>query len=87
MKLFSSIFIYSKVESDAKVAEKKSKGKHATAVDGNVTDLECKSRASFEHLVNLCWMGENELVAVGVNPVTLVEQLPSSLKDKRFGVS
>lgn len=67
--------------------EKKAKGKKSEATDENVVDLVCSSKGSFEHLVHLCWMGECELIAVGVNPVTLVEQLPSSLKEKRFGVS
>lgn len=75
------------LENDAVPTEKKSKGKKSVTTDDNVVDLVCKSRGSFEHLVNLCWTGENEMIAVGVNPVTLVEQLPSSLKEKRFGVS
>lgn len=75
------------MENEATAPEKKSKGKKSAAADDIVDDLVCKSKGSFEHLVDLCWMGKNELIAVGVNPVTLVEQLPSSLKEKRFGVS
>lgn len=66
-------------------AQKKSKGKKVDAE--NPVELVFKSKGNFEHLVDLCWLGENEMVAVGVNPVTLIEQLPSSLKEKRFGVS
>lgn len=83
--LFLSSFL--QLENDALPTGKKLKGKTSEATDDNVVDLVCKSKGSFEHLVNLCWTGENEMIAVGVNPVTLVEQLPSSLKEKRFGVS
>lgn len=75
------------MENNVGTIEKKPKEKYMKWADDNVADLVCKSKSSFDHLVKLCWLGENELVAVGVNPLTLVEQLPSSLKEKRFGVS
>lgn len=53
----------------------------------NVANLVCASRFNYEHLLNISWLNDTELIAVGVNPITMIAQLPSSLKEKRFGVS
>lgn len=52
-----------------------------------VANLVCTSRFNYEHLLNISWLNDSELVAVGVNPITMIAQLPYSLKEKRFGVS
>ncbi|CAO1370882.1 unnamed protein product [Diamesa serratosioi] len=39
------------------------------------------------HLIHLEWLGTNELLAVEVNPIALIEQLPAPLRQKKFGVS
>lgn len=52
-----------------------------------VANLVCTSRFNYEHLLNISWLNDLELVAVGVNPITMIAQLPFSLKEKRFGVS
>lgn len=44
-------------------------------------------RFNYEHLIDISWLNESELIATGVNPITMIAQLPSSLKEKRFGVS
>lgn len=44
-------------------------------------------RINYEHLININWLDESELITVGVNPVTMIAQLPASIKEKRFGVS
>lgn len=73
------------MDTECAVPEKKAKeNKFGTA---ETVDLVCKSKRNLDHLASICWMDKNELIAVGVNPMTLVEQLPSSLKEKRFGVS
>lgn len=41
----------------------------------------------FQHLIHLEWLGTNELLAVEVNPIALIEQLPAPLRQKKFGVS
>lgn len=51
------------------------------------TRLVCTNSLNYEHLLNITWMNDTELIAVGVNPITMIAQLPASLKEKRFGVS
>lgn len=40
----------------------------------------------YKNLVHLDWLVGDEMVAVELNPVTLTEKLPPSLKQKRFGM-
>lgn len=61
--------------------------KSADDDEENVASLVCTSRINYEHLLNISWLNDTELIAVGVNPITMIAQLPSSLKEKRFGVS
>ncbi|KAG4075374.1 hypothetical protein HA402_003165 [Bradysia odoriphaga] len=42
---------------------------------------------NYEHFVHMAWLSPSEIVAVIVNPVTLIEQLPPSMVHKVFGVS
>lgn len=46
-----------------------------------------KSITYYKHFVYSSWLSPDEIVAVSVNPVTLIEQLPPSLKQKKFGIS
>ncbi|XP_014215033.1 U3 small nucleolar RNA-associated protein 4 homolog [Copidosoma floridanum] len=39
-----------------------------------------------KHLAQLAWLKNSELVAVEVDPISLVEKLPPTLKQKRFGI-
>lgn len=82
----TQIFVLKKKHENVESKSKKSKIEKSNQDDG-VADLVCLKNAPYEHLVELNWMGENEMVAVSVNPVSLVEQLPPVLKEKRFGVS
>lgn len=38
-----------------------------------------------QHLVHLSWLGEDELVSVEISPESLLEQLPPTLKMKKYG--
>lgn len=49
--------------------------------------LQLKTSTNYEHLLALKWFGESEILAIGVNPVTLLEQLPPAFRQKLFGVS
>ena len=40
----------------------------------------------YKHLVYLDWLNDEELVAVEVNPISLTEKLPPTLKQKWFGM-
>ncbi|KZC09523.1 PREDICTED: cirhin [Dufourea novaeangliae] len=40
----------------------------------------------YKHLVYLNWLNDEEMVAVEVNPISLSEKLPPTLKQKWFGV-
>lgn len=55
--------------------------------DNIATRLVCASKFNYEHLLNITWLNDTELIAIGINPITILAQLPSSLKEKRFGVS
>lgn len=53
-----------------------------------VAELRLKFSKKFEHFVHLSRLSDDgELVAVGVNPVTLIEQLPPSMRQKKFGAA
>ncbi|XP_011647712.1 U3 small nucleolar RNA-associated protein 4 homolog [Pogonomyrmex barbatus] len=40
----------------------------------------------YKHLVYLNWLNDEELVAIEVNPISLIEKLPPTLKQKFFGM-
>lgn len=40
---------------------------------------------ALQHLVHLSWLGEDELVSVELRPEVLLEQLPPTLKLKKYG--
>ncbi|XP_063702015.1 U3 small nucleolar RNA-associated protein 4 homolog [Culicoides brevitarsis] len=46
-----------------------------------------KTVKEYEHLIHLEWLQEKELIAVHINTLQLVEQLPPALKQKKFGIS
>lgn len=86
-KIINSLII--SIFCEIQIRPNDSKRAKASADDDevNVANLVCTSRFSYEHLLNIHWLNDTELVAVGVNPITMIAQLPSSLKEKRFGVS
>lgn len=57
--------------------------------DATVADLKLRFQKHYEHFVHLSRlsMSGSEMVAVGVNPVTLIEQLPPSMRQKRYGAA
>lgn len=88
--MFNKCYSYfNKIQARSNDTHNSKRTKSAAADDDeeNVADLVCTSRFSYEHLLNISWLNDSELVAVGVNPITMIAQLPSSLKEKRFGVS
>lgn len=80
------ISLKKKFENNEQQTIKKSKN-DKTNNDSDVADLVCIKNSPYDHLVELNWMGDNELIAVSVNPDTLIEQLPPAFKEKRFGIS
>lgn len=40
---------------------------------------------SLQHLVHLSWLGDDELVSVQISSESLLEQLPPTLKLKKYG--
>ncbi|KAK4876596.1 hypothetical protein RN001_009102 [Aquatica leii] len=57
--------------------------------DGNGSLKSCSSAfhaiKKYKHLVYLGWLSEDELVAVEVSPLSILEQLPPCLKQAKFG--
>ncbi|XP_037819105.1 U3 small nucleolar RNA-associated protein 4 homolog [Lucilia sericata] len=70
------------MENSNKKSLKKSKIEKSD--DIQVDDLKLKMEKTFEHLISLCWLTPDELVAVSVNPLTLLDQLPNPFKEKLF---
>ncbi|XP_015588039.1 U3 small nucleolar RNA-associated protein 4 homolog [Cephus cinctus] len=62
------------------------------SVEGNNSGLGSQSQHAFhvakkyKHLVHLDWLNDTEMVAVEVNPISLTEKLPPTLKQKSFGI-
>lgn len=52
-----------------------------------VSTLELRKAINYEHLLALEWIDDQELLAVILNPITLLEQLPPAFRHKLFGVS
>lgn len=57
--------------------------------DAEVAELKLRFQKHYEHFVHLSRLSAtgSEMVAVGVNPVTLIEQLPPTMRQKRYGAS
>lgn len=81
--IISFLYIFFKANSNDQRDAKRTK----TEDDDDIAKLVCVKRIKNEHLLDLNWLSDSELVVVGVNPVTLIAQLPPSLKEKRFGIS
>lgn len=75
--------------SDSEDTPRKSSKKARNHVDQEKVEYKFSKASScgFKHLINISLIKERELLAVGVNPITLIEQLPMSLKEKKFGIS
>lgn len=52
-----------------------------------VADFKLRFKKHYEHFVHLSWLDAGEMVAVGVNPVTLIEQLLPAMRQKKFGAT
>ncbi|XP_074029648.1 UTP4 small subunit processome component l(3)72Dn [Leptinotarsa decemlineata] len=76
----SSITIINKQKNSA---ENKSK---IAKVDGSEkSELSIQTVKKYKHLVHLEWLGEDEMIAVEVNPIALIEQLPPAFSENTFG--
>ncbi|OAD61377.1 Cirhin [Eufriesea mexicana] len=87
----STVYVIDKLneflEKDAKISKRE---------NGDITEdnfsLSSHSQPIFQvlkkykHLVYLDWLNDEELVAVEVNPISLTEKLPPTLKQKWFGM-
>ncbi|KAL9902143.1 UTP4 small subunit processome component l(3)72Dn [Glossina fuscipes fuscipes] len=67
-------------------AEKFKKCRTSSNEESKVLSLRLKQHKAFQHLVHLCWLSSDELVAVIVDPITLLEQLPNVFREKLFGI-
>ncbi|XP_077273019.1 UTP4 small subunit processome component l(3)72Dn [Temnothorax americanus] len=90
----SSVYIINKnselLDKEAKIP-KRENGENAD--DSNsISSSQHSSQHTFQvakkykHLVYLNWLNDEELVAVEVNPTSLLEKLPPTLKQKFFGM-
>ncbi|XP_066583138.1 U3 small nucleolar RNA-associated protein 4 homolog [Prorops nasuta] len=88
----SNVYIINKTpESPEKKAKILKRDNGYTTEDSN-SILSSQSQNSFKvakkykHLVYLNWLNDTEMVAVEVNPLSLMEKLPPTLKQKCFGM-
>lgn len=70
------------------------KGNDEQKIGGKKTKTELEENISLKvvksfnnYLINLEWLGDNELLALEVNPIALVENLPAPLRKKAFGMT
>jgi hypothetical protein len=81
--LLQQLAIGGQTPTDKNSKKKKPNNENAVQQSGLTTKLVKR----YKHLVHIGWLDENEMVAVEVNPVTLIEQLPPGLKHKKYGAS
>ncbi|KAL5292594.1 CIRH1A family protein [Megaselia abdita] len=55
--------------------------------EDNVKELELIMKREYKHFIELAWAAEGELLAIGIDPVTMTEDLPPGLRIKKFGLS
>lgn len=77
----NSIMVLHHQEEDRDVEAKKTKKVNG----GGDSRSLIRNVKSCRHLVSLDWLSDNEVVAVQVNPLALLEQLPPVLLQKKFG--
>ncbi|EZA58210.1 U3 small nucleolar RNA-associated protein 4 homolog isoform X1 [Ooceraea biroi] len=88
----SSVYVINKVGELSERAAKLSRRENGeSAEDSNSVSSSQYQHAfqvakKYKHLVYLNWLNDEELVAVEVNPTSLSEKLPPTLKQKFFGM-
>ncbi|XP_055913784.1 U3 small nucleolar RNA-associated protein 4 homolog [Eupeodes corollae] len=81
----TTLFVLEKCTSedvDSKITKKKKQ-----TTDSKVAGLRLKFQKNYQHFIHLTWLSADELVAVGVNPISLIEQLPGAFAQKKFGAA
>ncbi|KAK0163552.1 hypothetical protein PV327_007222 [Microctonus hyperodae] len=58
--------------------------KHSNGEDENYSENVMKVVKKYKHLVHLEWLSDGEMVAVEVDPISIIEKLPPTLKQKYF---
>lgn len=82
----TSLFVLEKCSPDEKNTMT-DKRKKISDEGSKVASLRLKFQKNYEHFIHLSWLSKDELVAVGVNPISLIEQLPKAFVQKKFGAA
>nr|CAH7757375.1 unnamed protein product [Callosobruchus chinensis] len=85
----SSIYV---VKKETEFVDKKKKAKitkdtspAVNGIDVPVTEVQIHTLKKYKHLVHFEWLSMDEMVAVEVNPLTLLEKLPPAFAQTTFG--
>ncbi|XP_055374307.1 U3 small nucleolar RNA-associated protein 4 homolog [Condylostylus longicornis] len=66
--------------------QKQQKLSNSSITEENLA-LRIVSNRLYDNLIDTRWLSQNEIVAVGVNPISLIEKLPNAFKRKVFGAN
>ncbi|XP_055845240.1 U3 small nucleolar RNA-associated protein 4 homolog [Episyrphus balteatus] len=81
----TSLFVLEKCLPDAVGGGDDGVKKKKKLIESKVAGLKLKFQKKYQHFIHLAWLSIDELVAVGVNPISLIEQLPGAFVQKKFG--
>ncbi|XP_003699717.1 UTP4 small subunit processome component l(3)72Dn [Megachile rotundata] len=88
----STVYVIDKLnelsENNAKIPKRENGDitEDGTSIIGSHSQQAFQVLKKYKHLVYLDWLNDEELVAVEVNPISLTEKLPPTLKQKWFGM-
>ncbi|KAK2586925.1 hypothetical protein KPH14_009855 [Odynerus spinipes] len=88
----STVYVINKKNELPEKEAKISKRENGDTTEDSNSALSSQSQHAFKvakkykHLVYLNWLNDEEMVAVEVDPIALIEKLPPTLKQKWFGV-
>ncbi|XP_072754367.1 U3 small nucleolar RNA-associated protein 4 homolog [Anoplolepis gracilipes] len=88
----SSVYIINKnselTEKEAKIPKRENgdSTEDSNSISSSQSQYAFQVAKKYKHLVYLNWLNDEELIAVEVNPTSLSEKLPPTLKQKFFGM-
>lgn len=81
----NSMFVLEKCPADEK--DEESAKKQKTSESNKVDALKFTLQKKYQNFIYLDWLSRDEVVAVSVNPISLIEQLPKAFARRKFGAS
>ncbi|XP_037933093.1 U3 small nucleolar RNA-associated protein 4 homolog [Teleopsis dalmanni] len=85
LKKYLNDEIEPEIEPIIKKQSKKHKKQKSVSLDQKTSGLRMTFSKNTTHSLNLSWLTHEDLVVVGMNAMSLIDQLPSAFKQKKFG--